>query len=123
MSAKENSAESLEKKTNKEARSILRKAMAAVDFTKNVVPVVDEEDGCTYYVVEKGSGLRKRHVDTIDDALILVAKLFRDAGIPNRSRFYSKIGRMVHYALYEFESRAMLTNEIYSVQGVDSAEE
>ena len=102
----------LQKKINKLVRKTLQDAMGAINFTDKVVPVVDVDDGETYYTIERNSGLKRHHVLTIDDALIVCAKLFSDNGLPNRSKFYRKISRMVHYALYELESRELLENEV-----------
>ena len=100
------------KKLNKQVRRYLKDALAETDFDKHVLPIVDEEDGETYYVIEPKSKLQKRHIDAMDDALITSARLFAGAGLPNRSKFYRRISRMVHYAYYETETRTQLENEV-----------
>lgn len=103
---------SLEKKINKQVRRLLKAALADTDFDSCVRPIVDEEDGETYYVIEPTSKLQKRHIDAMDAALIASARLFSGVGIPNRSKFYRRVARMVHYAYYETETRTQLENLI-----------
>lgn len=107
--------QTLVKQLNRTTRKILKAAMATIDFTEHVKPIVDEEDGEVYYSIDRDSGLKRHHVLIVDNALIDCAKLFNTAGLPNKSRFYRKIARMVHYALYEIESREMLENEVRKV--------
>lgn len=104
--------EKLAKQLSRQSRKLLKEAMASIDFTSKVVPVKDEEDGDTYYTVEKGSGLKKKHVDIVDMALISCASLYAAAGINNQSKYYRKVSRMVFYAYYELESREMLEMEV-----------
>ena len=106
--------ENLVKRLAKSSRELLRSAMDSTGFSAAIEAVIDEEDGSTYYVIAKGAKLSEADILVVDDALIEVAKLYKDAEQKNTSKYYRKVGRMVFYALYELESRDILEHEINS---------
>ena len=91
----------------KQIKQILDAAIQKIDLKGRLI-VVEDEDGEVYYQLNPAHKLKLSEVDEVDTALIECAKLYRDNGVPNTSRYYKKIARMVHYALYELDGRAAM---------------
>jgi hypothetical protein len=105
-----------EKSLKKEVNRKLKTALTQVDFQKELVRV-DDEDGNYYWTLRPRTKLTLNLLNTIDDVLIQCAKLYRDAGIRNKNKYYAKVARMVHYAMDELEAKQSLEHTIEEMMG------
>lgn len=93
-----------EKLIRKQVRKLLKEAIESIDLEAHLFEVEDE-DGSKYYTLQPKSKLTAKHIMVVDDALTACARLYSAAGIPNWSKYYRKVARMVHYALSEIDAR------------------
>jgi hypothetical protein len=92
-----------EQMVKRSVRQYLREVMRNIDLESKMRPV-EGEDGSIHFVIATNVDLSIEAVHEVDDALIVAAKMFRDANVLNNDRYYKHVARMVHYAMSELET-------------------
>lgn len=90
----------IDKKDEIEARVRTKLDLIKALFLHKVERLKDDEDGEFYYKIR--DHISKADIDAADSLLIDVAKIYRDAGLKNRNKYYRKMSRMTAYIYMDY---------------------